>query len=158
MEAAKKGFSIDAAVKRSGSEPAGGSARKVVPKVSKTADENSCGTPSPPAPVSLRQGTSLGRMELEPAKRQNTPRAQTNAPVNIAVCPLGGGAVQRLHRSLLLASRYRVEGECSRSPPPGDSVPYRALFWTPRYKVTDASGDVWAAFPDTKLWQIQAPF
>ena len=91
MEAAKKGFSIDAAVKRSGSEPAGGSARKVVPKVSKTADENSCGTPSPPAPVSLRQGTSLGRMELEPAKRQNTPRAQTNAPVNIAVCPLGGG-------------------------------------------------------------------
>ena len=50
------------------------------------------------------------------------------------------------------------KGECSRSPPPGDSVPYRALFWTPRYKVTDASGDVWAAFPDTKLWQIQAPF
>ena len=23
------------------------------------------------------------------------------------------------------------------------------------YKITDASGDVWPAFPDTKLWQIQ---
>ena len=85
MEAAKKGFSLGAAVKRSGGEPAGGSARKVVPKVSMTADENSCGTPSSPAPVILRQGSSFGRMELEPAKRQNTPRAQTNAPVNIAV-------------------------------------------------------------------------
>ena len=25
------------------------------------------------------------------------------------------------------------------------------------YKITDESGDVWPAFPDTKLWQIQVP-
>ena len=25
------------------------------------------------------------------------------------------------------------------------------------YKITDQSGDVWPAFPDTKLWQIQVP-
>ena len=48
-------------------------------------------------------------MKLEPP-RQNNPRPQTNAPVNICV-----------------------------------------------YKVTDVSGDVWPQFPDTKLWQIQAP-
>ena len=25
------------------------------------------------------------------------------------------------------------------------------------YKITDQSGDVWPAFPETKLWQIQVP-
>ena len=32
------------------------------------------------------------------------------------------------------------------------------MFSPARYKITEASGDVWTNYPDTKLWQIQVPF
>ena len=102
----KKGFSLSnaATAKRGGEQQP---ASRKIPKVGETADRRG-------SIIQPRTGGGGGcalaatRMKLEPP-RQNNPRPQTNAPVNICV-----------------------------------------------YKVTDASGDVWPQFPDTKLWQIQA--
>ena len=103
----KKGFSLSnaATAKRGGEQQP---ASRKIPKVGETADRRG-------SIIQPRTGGGGGcalaatRMKLEPP-RQNNPRPQTNAPVNICV-----------------------------------------------YKVTDASGDVWPQFPDTKLWQIQVP-
>ena len=52
---------------------------------------------------------------------------------------------------MFLADRMKLEPQRQSLARPQTNAPVNICV----YKVTDASGDLWPAFPDTKLWQIQ---